>query len=164
MKKHITLFILCMFLSSIGIAQTQLQGKVTDQNTGEPILIGTVALYKGGALITGTDTDFDGNYFFSDVDPGTYDIEVSYVGYASQRITDVVAKAGKVTIVDVTLSEGELMDEVVIVGYKVPLVEFDNTTQGQTLTSEAIEQLPTKNIASIAASSAGVTVNQGYRG
>ena len=160
MKKHITLFILCMFLSSIGIAQTQLQGKVTDQNTGEPILIGTVALYKGGALITGTDTDFDGNYFFSDVDPGTYDIEVSYVGYASQRITDVVAKAGKVTIVDVTLSEGELMDEVVIVGYKVPLVEFDNTTQGQTLTSEAIEQLPTKNIASIAASSAGVTVNQ----
>ena len=159
MKKHITLFILCMFLSAMMIGQTQLQGKVTDQSTGEPILVGTVALYKGGSLITGTDTDFDGNYFFSDVDPGTYDIEVSYVGYANQRITDVVAKAGKVTIVDVAISEGVMMEDVVIVGYKVPLVEFDNTTQGNTLTSEAIEALPTKNIASIAATSAGVTVN-----
>jgi len=159
MKKQFTLFILCLFLSSIAFGQTQLQGKVTDEATGEPILIGTVALYKEGVLVTGTETDFDGNYFFSDVDPGTYDIEASYVGYQAKRISGVVAKGGQTTLVDVTISEGVLLQTAVIVGYEVPLVEFDNTTQGNVLTAENIEALPTKNIAAIAATSAGVSVS-----
>ncbi len=144
------------------MGQTQLQGKVTDGSTGEPVMFGTVALYKDGVLLTGTDTDFDGNFFFSDVDPGTYDLEVTYVGLQAQRINGVVAKAGKVTPINFTMKEeGVLLDiGVEIIDYRVPLVEFDNTTQGNTLTSENIQALPTKNIASIAATSAGVSVNQ----
>ncbi len=161
MKKQFTLFILCLFLSSVAFGQTQLQGKISDEVTGEPIIIGTVALYKEGVLVTGTDTDFDGNYFFSDVDPGTYDIEASYVGYQAKRISGVVAKGGQTTLVDISISEGIILETAVIVGYEVPLVEFDNTTQGNVLTSEAIEALPTKNIAAIAATSAGVSVSNG---
>ena len=161
MKKQFTLFILCLFLSSVAFGQTQLQGKISDEVTGEPIIIGTVALYKEGVLVTGTDTDFDGNYFFSDVDPGTYDIEASYVGYQAKRISGVVAKGGQTTLVDISISEGIVLETAVIVGYEVPLVEFDNTTQGNVLTSEAIEALPTKNIAAIAATSAGVSVSNG---
>jgi len=161
MKKHITLFILCMFLSTIILGQTQLQGKVTEDATGEPVLFGTVALYKGGVLITGTETDFDGNYFFSDIDPGTYDVEVSYVGLQKQRITGVVAKAGKVTPLNFKMKEeGELIDVIEVVGYKVPLIEMDNTTSGATLTAENIEALPTKAISAIAATTAGVSVSQ----
>ena len=80
MKKHIIFSIFCMFLSTIILGQTQLQGKVTDGTSGESVLFGTVALYKSGVLLTGTETDLDGNYFFSDLDPGTYDVEVTYVG------------------------------------------------------------------------------------
>lgn len=161
MIKNITLFILCMFLSTLAIGQTQLQGKVAEEATGEAVLFGTVALYKEGVLVTGTETDFDGNYFFSDIDPGTYDVEVTYVGLQTQRITGVVCKAGKVTPLNFQMKEeGVLMDQVEIVGYKVPLIEFDNTTSGTTLTSENIQALPTKNISSIAATSAGVSVNQ----
>ena len=97
--------------------QTQLQGQVSDETTGEPIIVGTVALCKSGLLINGTDTDFDGNYFFSDAEAGTYDIEVSNVGYGNQRIKDVVAKAGKVTIVDVAISEGIEMPNCYILNY-----------------------------------------------
>ena len=161
MKKQFTLFILCLFLSSVAFGQTQLQGKISDEVTGEPIIIGTVALYKEGVLVTGTDTDFDGNYFFSDLDPGTYDIEASYVGYQPKRISGVIAKGGQTTLVDITISEGIVLETAVIVGYEVPLVAFDNTTQGNVLTSENIEALPTKNIAAIAATSAGVSVSNG---
>jgi len=70
-------FILSLFLSDSS-AQSSIQGKVTDESTGEPIIIGTVALYKDHSLVTGTDTDFDGNYFFSDLNPGIYDIEVMW--------------------------------------------------------------------------------------
>ena len=71
-------------------AQTTIEGKVTDKESKEPILFGTIALYRGGVLITGTETDLDGNYFLSDVQPGTYDMEASYVGMATQRVNGIV--------------------------------------------------------------------------
>ena len=162
MKKHITLSILCIFLSTIMLGQTQLQGKVTEGASGEPVLFGTVALYKEGVLLTGTETDLDGNYYFSDVDPGNYDVEVTYVGLQDQRITGVVVKEGKVTPLNFVMSEeSELLDlGIEIVGYKVPLIEIDNTTSGSTLTSENIQALPTKAISAIAATTAGVSVDQ----
>jgi hypothetical protein len=52
------------------IAQTTIEGKVTDAKNNESIIYGTIALYRGGVLITGTETDADGNYFLSDVQPG----------------------------------------------------------------------------------------------
>ena len=39
-------------------AQTTLRGKVTDANTGEPLIGATIVYGKG----KGTATDFDGNY------------------------------------------------------------------------------------------------------
>ena len=43
-----------------------------------------------------------------------------------------------------------------VIDYKVPLIQADNTTSGQTITSEDIENLPTRNVNSVAASTAGV--------
>ncbi len=161
MGKNFTLFILCLFISGIAFSQTSLQGKITEEGTGEVVLFATIALYKNEVLLTGTESDFDGNYFFSDIDPGTYDIEVSFLGLQTQRVAGVVAKAGKVNIVDVFMKEeGVLVDVIEIIAYEVPLVEFDNTTQGKSLTSENIQALPTKNIAAIAATTAGISLDQ----
>lgn len=145
-------------LLSLGVmAQSTLQGKVSDAATGEPILFGNVALYQNGSLITGAETDFDGNYVFSNIDPGTYDVEISYVGYSPTRTTDVVIQAGKVTKLDLQLTQGVVTDEVVITGYKVPLIEFDNTSTGNTVTAEQIRSLPVKNLNAIAATGAGLS-------
>ncbi len=158
-----TFLIICLCLSMTAIGQTSLEGKVSDESTGEPILFGTVALYKSGVLVTGTETDLDGNYIFGDLDPGTYDIEVSYVGYQTQRISDVVAKAGQINKVDVVIAEGSgvTLDEIKIVAYKEPLVDFDNTTQGGTVTADEIRSLPAKQISAIAATTAGVSTVDG---
>ncbi|WP_405211075.1 carboxypeptidase-like regulatory domain-containing protein [Dokdonia sp. Asnod2-E02] len=60
----------------------------------------------------GTTSDFDGKYTL-DVEPGTYVIEFSFVGYTTQQISEVVVKEGSTTVLDVTLS-GASLDEVVI--------------------------------------------------
>jgi len=143
------------------MAQTSLEGKVSDAATGEAILFGTVALYKNDVLITGVDTDLDGNYFFSDVDPGTYDVEASYIGYTPQKQVNVLVKAGRTNRLDFAISEGVLMDAVEIVEYKVPLIEIDNTTSGATVTAEDIRSLPTKSINAIAATTAGISSTDG---
>ncbi len=134
-----------------------IQGKVTDGETGEPIIFGNVALIKNGVLITGTQTDFDGNYSINPIDPGNYDVEVSYVGYNTSRITGFVASAGKANKLDIQLGSGAVdLNEIVVVAYEVPLIEQDNTTQGGTLTSDQIRQLPTKSVNALAATTAGV--------
>ena len=152
--------VLLIFLFLIGIqatSQTTLEGKVTDGETGEAILFGTVALYKNDVLTEGGETDLDGNYFFSGVEPGTYDLEVSYVGYTTERQVGVVINAGRTNRLDFKLTTGVLVDEVVITSYKVPLIEIDNTSSGGTVTAEKIRTLPTKNINALAATTAGLS-------
>src|SRR5690606_19553948 len=57
---------------------------------------------------------------------------------------------------------GLVLQGVVVVDYKVPLIEQDNTTQGGIKTAEQIRNLPTKNINAIAATTAGLsTINGG---
>lgn len=156
---RLLLVIFCTVTTTLAFAQTStsLGGKVTDQENGEPIAFGNVVLYKNGVLTTGTETDVDGNYLFSNIDPGTYDLEVSYVGYTTQRLTGVQVLAGKFNKADVKLSSGGiLLGEVVVTEYKVPLVQQDNTTSGGTITSEQIRSLPIRNINAIAATAAGV--------
>jgi len=161
MKRFLLLFVLsCISVTGI-LAQTSLEGQVTDAATGDAILFGTVALYKNDVLITGVETDLDGNYFFSDIDPGTYDIESSYIGYTPQKQVGVIVKAGRTNRLDFAISEGVLMDAVEIVEYKVPLIEIDNTTSGATVTAEAIRSLPTKSINAIAATTAGISSTDG---
>lgn len=158
--KQLLLFIFFMLTLSASVwAQTSLSGKVTDQETGEPILFGNVVLYKNGVFITGTETDFDGNYSFSSIDPGTYDVEVSYVGYQTQRTTGVKVLAGKSNKADIKLNSGGgvVLDEIVVTEYKVPLIEQDNTTSGGVITSEQIRNLPTRNINALAATTAGLS-------
>ncbi len=156
------LLILSLLLGGLAVqAQTSLAGKVTDEETGEPIIFGNVALYKNGVLTTGVETDVNGNYNFSNIDPGTYDVEVSYVGYQPQRVTDVKVLAGKSNKLDIELSTGGgvVLDEVEVVAYEVPLIEQDNTTSGGVITSDQIRNLPTRNINALAATTAGLATS-----
>lgn len=153
-----------ILVSIVGVvAQTTIEGKVKDAKTKEPILFGTIALYRGGVLITGTETDLDGNFFIADVQPGTYDMEASYVGFATQRQTGIVIKAGRTNRVDFELSDDAVLLDlgIEIKEHKVPLIEIDNTTQGATVTAEKIRALPTKQINAIAATSAGISSRDG---
>ncbi|MEL6140505.1 MAG: TonB-dependent receptor [Bacteroidota bacterium] len=155
--RRILLFFPFLLFSLVISAQTALSGKVVDEdNNNDPLPFATVALKKGDNVVLGTNTDIDGNYFFSNVDPGTFDVEVTYTGYATRRIEGVEIFAGKTNVVDVGLTSGVVLDEVVVTAYDVPLVEQDNTTQGRTVTSTEIRNLPTRNINAIAATAAGL--------
>ncbi|HMP13424.1 MAG TPA: SusC/RagA family TonB-linked outer membrane protein [Saprospiraceae bacterium] len=102
------LAVLILCLGSFTYAQRTISGKVTDQATGEP-LIGANILAVGTS--TGTVTDIDGTYSIN-VPNGTTQLDFSYTGYSSQRIT-----LGASNVVDIALSAGSVLEEVVVVGY-----------------------------------------------
>lgn len=85
------------------------QGTVTD-NTGVTV-IGATVIVSGDAT-KGTVTDIDGVYKLSNV-PSDASLQFTYVGMKSQ----IVAVNGRNTINVVMLSDTELLDELVVVGY-----------------------------------------------
>ena len=152
-------FIFLIMTSSIISAQTLLQGKVTDKDSGEELFGANVVVTQNTIFIVGVSADLDGNYSIV-LAPGTYDVEVSYLGLPNKRITGVVVKAGQVNKLDVSLEEdhfGINLNEVIVTEYNIPLIEQDNTTSGKVITREDIRNLPTKNISALAATSAGLT-------
>lgn len=162
MKRYILRFAMFFLLIGSVQAQTSLEGSVKDAESGDILSFAAVEIYKNDVFITGADTDLEGNYFFSNIDPGTYDIVATYLGYTPQKLTGVVINAGKTNRLSFELNvEGVIMNAVEIKAYKVPLIEVDNTTSGATVTAEKIRSLPTKNINAIAATSAGISSTDG---
>ncbi len=157
MKK--ILLTICSFFLCVGLfAQSggAIQGKVTDPDLGEGLPFATVTVTVNGSLI-GAQTDFDGFYSIKPVPPGKYDVSVKYVGYRESLTKDVVVTTDKITFLDIDLlAESELLNEIVVIEYKVPLMEADETSTGNTVTKEEIDNLPTRNVNSIASTTAGV--------
>ena len=90
-------------------AQTTVQGTVSD-DSGQP-LAGVNVVEKGST--NGTVTDFDGNYEIETADDAM--LVFSYIGFNTQEI----AVSGQTTI-DVQLTEGVQLDEVMLVGSRSP--------------------------------------------
>lgn len=158
MARYLLLTFASLFLGFAAISQTSLQGTVTDAESGEPIIFGTVALYKNDVLITGTETDFEGFYSITELDAGTYDVVFSYTGYQDQKVTGVLITSGRANSLDVKISSGINLDVIEVV-YERPLIEKDNTTQGLALSSEQIRNLPTRDVNALASLGAGVSSN-----
>ncbi|TVR87634.1 MAG: SusC/RagA family TonB-linked outer membrane protein [Saprospirales bacterium] len=117
---------LILLASTTVLAQTPITGTVTGSEDGLPLISATVQDPDNPSI--GTVTDFDGNY---SIVPGqnTTHLQFSYVGYESQRI-----EIGDQTEINVVLSPGSLLGEVVIIGYGT--VEREDVT-GSVQTVEA---------------------------
>ncbi len=155
MKKNLILLLVLFLSTSFAFAQTSITGKITVAETGEEIIGANIIVSQNGNFIQGETTDVDGNYNIR-VAPGVYDLAISYTGFANKKITNVIATEGKTTQVNVRLTSGIQLDEVVVTGYKVPLIKQDETSSGQTVTSVQIRNLPTRNINSVAGKVAGL--------
>lgn len=157
-------FLLTLWMCLLGAAgvsaQTVLTGKVKDADTKEDLIGATIKVLRGSDIVRGGVTNFDGEYRFP-LDAGTYDLEVSYTGYQTQRTNGVKVLVGQINFLDIQLSSGTVIgggqDLVVIKEYKVPLIKKDETSGGQTLTSETIKNLPTRSVNAIVATTAGTS-------
>jgi len=100
--------IFMMALCHFTFAQRTITGTVTNAETGEP-LIGANVVVAGTS--TGTITDLDGTYELS-VSEDAEELVFSYTGYTTQTIP-----IGESNVIDIQLTAGEMLDEVVVVGY-----------------------------------------------
>lgn len=77
-----------------------IRGNIGDGQFGGPLIGANVTIPALSGV--GATTDFDGNYSLS-VEPGVYEVKLSYISFADQIFKDVEVKPGEVTTIDATL-------------------------------------------------------------
>lgn len=138
-------------------AQTRpgsLKGTVKDKVTGETIPFATVSIKQGGVLVKAVTTDVDGNYNINPVQPGSYDMECAFLGYATYKLSDVTVYADRPTVKNFAMVvESEMLNEIIVTDTE-PLIAPGG--QKEIVTAEEIKNLPYRNIGQIVATTAGV--------
>jgi hypothetical protein len=134
-----------------------LKGTITDNENGEPLPFVNIVIFLNGNQVTGGNTDFDGKYSVKPINPGTYDVLFSYVGYASKQVSGVKINSNKITFLDQKLESGIQLEEVEVVTYQVPLIDKDGGASGGTVTREDIDKMPGRSATALATTVAGAS-------
>ncbi|MGB1943684.1 MAG: carboxypeptidase regulatory-like domain-containing protein, partial [Flavobacteriales bacterium] len=149
--------ILMSFSALAQVGAGTLKGRITDFDTKESLPFASVILFLNGNQVAGTNTDFDGEYTIKPIQPGTYDVLFSFVGYQSKKVTGVKITANKIQFVNGELGAGVMMEEAEVVEYSVPLIDKDGGASGGTVSREDIDKLPGRSATSIASTVAGAS-------
>lgn len=97
-------------------AVVTITGSVVEKSSGTPVEFATVAVgdLKTEKPITGTTTLEDGSFTIQTTERAFY-VEVSFIGFASKRISDFSIENDKVELGDIVLvNDGEMLDEVTV--------------------------------------------------
>lgn len=137
MKQVLFSFFLLIGSISMTFGQMTVSGKVTD-SAGEAI-IGANVTVKGAAG-TGTITDIEGMYTLN-VPSGSTTLVFSYTGYDTQEVS-----LGASSVVNVILSEGKLLDEIVVTGTGVATSRRSLAFDVQSIGSSKLPLAPTADI------------------
>ena len=160
MFRKIFLTAILGLFSTLAFSQTgTLKGVITNRITGAPVDYANVVIMKNGVQKGGTSTGSDGSFTIKPVEPGTYTVKASFAGYTTFSLEGVIVSSNKITYLTgsnaIKMTEGVLVDEIEVKGFTKPLIDQGNLS-GETKTAKEIVALPTKNITSIASTTAGV--------
>jgi outer membrane receptor protein involved in Fe transport len=130
-----------------------IQGLVKDKQTGEPLIGATVVLvgtYKGAYA------DDQGRFTLKDLNPGTYTLRVTYVGYNEVLLTGLTVKADQILNLTIPMSPvGTTIQTVEIIGEK-PVVNLESGKSDLRVSGEEIRQTTAVDVTTMASLMPGV--------
>ncbi len=131
-------------------------GHVADKKTGHaiPFASVTVAEVKRGGL-----TDSEGQYIIGGLLPGTYTVNIQFLGYKPVSQANVTVTGGKATTVNFSMEEIVVREEKAIeVSAERRLVEVKQGTTVRSVTANEIRNLPVATLGDVLQQQAGVSV------
>lgn len=152
MKKLLLLLFIvqaCLFAGVTG----KLVGKVIDNNTGEP-LIGANIIIQGTTL--GAVTNREGNFIIVNISPGSYSVQVSFIGYETVLFENVKIIVDQTTQLSANLNIKSVQVGEVVVTAKSSMIHKDLTSSISVISREEIEALPVSNFTDLLSLQAGV--------
>ncbi|MCK4577852.1 MAG: TonB-dependent receptor, partial [Candidatus Marinimicrobia bacterium] len=132
--------VLCGFLISattIAFGQSRISGRIIDAETNQPLASADVVLEGTG---TGANSDLSGNYLIIDIEPGEYQLIVSYIGYKKAVETFSIAQNQNLTInfyLQQTVLEAEML---VVTGTRVEVARKNVPLTISVISNDEIRQ------------------------
>ena len=139
-----------------------IKGTVTNKINNEPL--GFVNVYvpevQGGAV-----TDIDGKFEIKNLEPGTYSVVVSFVGFQDFKEDEIVVTTARPSVLNIQLSEVSTVTDVVEVQASAFSEVDESPTSMKTLTAGEIERLPGANrdVSKVIQSLPGVAATPSFR-
>lgn len=156
--------VLCSILSfDLGAQGGNIAGIIIDKETQETVIGANVSVV---GTPNGATSDFDGYFVIRNLIPGTYQIEITSLGFETINISDVIVTAGKTTELNVSMGTSTLLlNEVQIVEYRVSnteaavLLEVKQAKQVvSAISSQQIAKSQDNNAAQVMQRVPGVTI------
>lgn len=137
------------------LSAATIRGTVTDKKTGEP-LPGANIILKG--TYYGAATDLDGNYVIPDISPGSYDLEISMIGYTKQLHGGIELKKDEIRVLNIILEPTVLAlgQEITVIGER-PIIDADNTSSSVGFRASDLENKIVESVGDIISQQAGVS-------
>jgi len=150
MKRLAAIFLLTFLMSNAFFAVAQKTGSITGRVVDSDNLALPFANIQVEPSTKGTITDLNGYYVILGLEPGVYDLSVSYIGYLPQKqtveVVDSKAQSG-----DFVLQPGIELQEIVVEGSMKGQVKALNTQRNSSnivnvISSDQIGRFPDANI------------------
>ena len=139
------------------VGQGGIKATITD-DTGEPLPFANVIVKQNGVQVTGGQSDFDGIVNIKPITPGTYDVEISSLGFGTKLISGVQVTTGVTSYLpkgQTKLSTAvEMLGVVEVIAYDKPLFEKGSSKQ-ETMTSKDIQKMAARSPSDLAATAGG---------
>src|SRR5215831_13815214 len=133
-------------LAGTALAQTTtsgaIQGSVTDEASGAPMLLVTVV--ASSPALQGTQSEFtdaSGQFFMSNLPPGVYNLLFIY-GDAKVKRDNIEVGVGKVTVANAKINTQST--EVITVKERAPTIDAGSTKQGTTIGTDYLKNVPSR--------------------
>ena len=154
---------LILLLSFLTLVNAQGSGTLTgviNEASNKSGLPGVNVMVKG--TYYGAASDLEGRYRIDNISPGSYDIEVSMIGYKIILKTGVTIGPGEIFDLDFNMEETVLSfgEDVVVMGKK-PLFDVDETSSIARVRREDIEAKVVSSVEDILSEQIGVTTQDG---
>ncbi len=150
----------------------QIKGTVSDKNSNEP-LQGAVIKFKSKSTDNKKATvssGLDGTFFIKSIPAGSYEVEVTFIGYSDLK-TNVVVSGKENEKVEFALEKKQTqLEGVVIVGkadrsdYVTTQIERKSDNIVNAVSAKAIEISPDLSVANVTQRVSGVTLQRGTNG
>lgn len=159
-----TLFFLSgfLFLATVALAQTgKIKGRVRSAGAGEPLPGANILLVNTNM---GATTDHEGYYTISNVPPGTYDLQTTFIGYARTTVEGVKVSIYLTTTINFDLKPEVLEGEEVTIVATQPVVQLDVAANLANVSTAEVENLPVATIEDVIRLHAGIEPDLRIRG
>jgi len=109
------------------IGTGEIQGRVVDSTSQEPVIGATVTYYVAGTFC-GTVTDTGGYFKIKPLNPGRYDLTFGSITFTDRKVKGVVVTSDKITFMDDIEMTTNTLGTAVVVDFKDKLIDPENTS------------------------------------